>query len=306
MSENNEKNIESKKMDSLEQTLKELGIKGIPSLRIKTRLRSDAIREENERLYREVNEKYLPSIIKERNPGECIHVTGEMRALADRVHRSVCRKMRKKYNNRFTMVCYLSSMKKYFRQISKHKGRNDTPYVTIGGEILKWMRQNWRNLNLLWADYLDVFDLLGDAEVNLYALRKYEKIHFSVFADKYTLLQAKHPTGTHTKEVWLLESRPLFEILSSRSKKIISRAEYVHPRIFKELMLSISSSSALHILFLLYDNKKMMKEELCRQLGDLKAFQDLYVNLEAAGFIEDVGDFSQITEQGEEYFKLFL
>lgn len=290
-------------MDKLEDTLKELGIKDVASLGIEIRLHSDAIKEKNERLYEEVN-KNLLSIIEERNPGECIHITGETYALVDRLHRFVCRKMRKKYNNRFTIFCYLSPMEKYFGQITIRKGRNDAFYRSIGGEIVKWMRQNWKDV--LWIDFLDVFDLLGDAEVNLYALREYEKIHFSVFADKYILLQEKHPPSTRVKDVWLLESRRLNKILSSKAKKIMNRAEYLHQSIFKELTLSISSLSALHILFLLYDNKKMMKEELCHQLEDLKSFQDSYMNLEAAGFIEEVENFTQITKQGEEYSKLFL
>jgi hypothetical protein len=287
-------------MDKFEQTLKELGIKDAASLKIEKCLTSEADAEKNGLLYRAVNEEYLLPIVEEKNPGECIHITGEMRALADRSHRMVCRKMLEKYNDRFKMVCSLSVMQ-------KNGDRTESARFcrTIGTDILKWIQEDWKDPNLKWTDYIDIFDLLGDAEVGLYSLREPEKIHYSVFADEYVLLQASHPLGVHAKEVWLLRSRLLFEMLMERAKKIISHAKALPPSIFKELTLSVSNSTALHILFLLDERKKLTKEELREQIEDGAPFEDSYRNLKAAGFIGEARDSSFVTEEGKEYLKLF-
>jgi len=274
------------KMDKLGETLEELGIKDVASLEIEIRSHSGANEQGNKQLYEEAN-KTLLSIVEERNPGECIHITGEMRAFADRLHRLVCRKIWERHKSRFNMVCYLPRARRI-----------------AGREILKWNRQNWEDTP--WMDHLNVFDLLGDAVANLYALQDTEKMHYSVFADKYVLLQAKHPhPGPHVKEVWLLESRPLNKMLVSKAKEIISRGYYIPPSVFKELTLTISSPTALHILLSLYDKKKIMKEELFHQLKGLKLSKNSYMDLESAGFIEEVGNFVQVTKQGEDYLELF-
>lgn len=285
-------------MDKLERTLRELGIEDTASLGIRTYLASPADAEKNKQLYKQVNENYLLSILEERNPGECVHITGEMRALADRSHRLICRKTREKYNNRWTLVCSLPIMDKY-----KQRGRHF--HRTIGREILKWMQYDWKDASLMWIDYLDIFDLLGDNEVIIYTSPKPERIHYSTFANEYILLQAYHSVGKHVKEVWLLNSRKLFEILSEKTKEIISRSEPLPPRIFKNVTLSISSSNALHILFLLNENKEISTKDLLHQVKDEEAFQDPCTSLEAVGFIETIGDFSHITEQGKEYLSLF-
>lgn len=290
--------MESEKMDKLEQTLKELGIKDISSLKKEVCLSSPADKEKNGRLYRRVNAKYLLPMLDEKNLGECIHITGEISALADRLHRRVLRKSRENYDNRFKIVCSLSVMQKY-------KERDDLFYRNIGREILSWIRQKWKGLRFQWIDYLDVFDLLGDYEVKLYNLPRREKIHYSVFGDEYILLQAWHDVGVHVKEVWLLRSRQLFEILKERAKQIVDISELLHPRIFKELTLSLSNSSALHILSLLHENKKLKTEELNHQLNGQPSFRNSYANLEAAGFIATADNYTHITEQGEHYLSLF-
>lgn len=275
-------------MNKYDPTLMELGIRNPKELDIETKLESDAILEENVRLYKAVNEKFWLPAVEENDPGECFHITGEMRALADRLHRKICRKMKKKYNSKFNIACMLPKERKY----------------SEGTEILYWMKRDWSNLDLQWTDYLDVFDLIGNAEVNLYTLQEPEAIHYSVFAGEYVLLQEKHKSGD-VKAVWLLKSKPLFEILRSRAKKIIDRSKPLSARIFRELTLSVSNSTALHILSLLNGNTKILISNLHPKFDEAPSFQNSYSNLKALGLVETVGDFSQITEPGRQYLDLF-
>jgi hypothetical protein len=278
-------------MSNLCQTFEKLGIRNFSSLDVNVILHSDAVKEANEQLYRSVNQDFLLPMVEKEDPKECIHVTGEMRALSDRLHRLVCRKMVKKYNNRFKMVISLSSVEESYYKMNSFFGR----------EIMRWVRKEWRGLNLNWFDYLDVFDLLSDEEVTLYRLRQPEKIHFSIFAGEYVLLQAEHPPGTHVKEVWLLKSELLYKQLLAKCKEIINKAELLHPRVFRDFMLSISGPSAANILFLLRENKKMMIKQLISELKSLELLEDAYNNLRAAGFIEEMENYCLLTEEGKEY-----
>jgi hypothetical protein len=221
-----------------------------------------------------------------------------MRALADRSHRLVCRKEREIYHKRIQMVCSLPP-------VSKTSDRTDFFYNTLGAEILKWIQQDWQDPNLNWTDYLDIFDLLGDGYVPLYSLPQPERIHYSVFADEYVLLQAHHLPGVHAKEVWFLRSRRLFKLLRDKAIDTLSKAENLPSFIFKRLTLSVSNSTALQLLFLLSEKDELPREELFHKIEGFSSYQEVYGNLKAAGFVEEVAGFSKVTEQGCEYLKLF-
>jgi len=283
-------------MNKLEETLQELGISGITTLKIETLLMSPADAEKNERLYKEVNEKYLLPLVKQQDLGECIHITGEMRALSDSSHRMVCREERKKYHNRIKLVCSLPP-------ISKSKDRSSVFYNTTGSKILGWIKQDWKDPNLKWSDYLDIFDLIGDDYVSLYSLPRPEKIHYSVFGDEYVLLQAHHEVGIHKKEVWFLKSRPICDELREEAKSTVKSAENVSFSVFKRFTLSLSSMKALEILFLLSEKEIPRQKLLTKIRADSSELE--YFNLGAAGFIDECEGLSKITEQGNEYLKLF-
>jgi hypothetical protein len=211
-----------------------------------------------------------------------------MRALADPLHRIVCKELWKRYKSQFDMVFYLPPN-----------------YKRTAQDIMKYNRKAWGQSS--WIDHLEVFDLLSDGIVNLYASPHLEKIHYTVYNDKYVLLQAEHEHLQHVKEVWLLESESLAERFLSYAKEVRSKCEYLQPILFKRFTLSISSEIALHVLFSLYDEEKIEKETLYRELKKIKLFQESCLeDLEAIGFIQEVDGFIKLTEDGKEYLKLFI
>lgn len=282
-------------MDELSETLANLGVTGVDLHSIKIIDRSEPVAEDNRQVYQSANNTLL-TLIEQGDPGECIHVTGEMRALSDHLHRSVCRQILERRGDRVNMIGYVPA-------VVRNRKREDSEYwKEMGRETLRWMRENWPDAT--WLDCVDALDLVADAEVNLYSLPRQEEMHYSIFGDRYVLLQAKHPHGQHTKSVWFIESKPVYSRLTTRAHKTLERARYIPASIFSELTLSLSSPSALHVLFYLVE-KSISKEEQSRQLEDLDVSRNVFLDLEAAGFVSEVEDFLQITSEGENYLSLF-
>jgi predicted transcriptional regulator len=274
----------------LEETFRELDVKDITSLNIQICEHSSADVEENAYVYRKTNEILLSMLQEGKSLGGSTHITGEMRALADPPHRRVCRENWNLDRSRLNVVAYLP-----------------TKYRTFGRDIWAWNLKSWEKKEADWMNHLDAFDLLANAKVNLFALQKLEKIHYSVFGDRYILLQSKHSHGTHAKPVWLLESTSLVEVLAPKTERTLEKAEYINSRIFKEFTLAISSSTALHILFSLLDHGKIEGMKFRASLKkDMRLFQESYIeDLKAVGFIKEDGGVIQITEAGKDYLKLF-
>jgi hypothetical protein len=132
-----------------------------------------------------------------------------------------------------------------------------------------------------------------------------EEMHYSVFGDKYVLLQAKHEHGQRVKEVWFAESAPLNRILTERAKGIIGRGMYLPPSIFKELTLSISSETALCALSILDERKRMSEGEFRSGLQLIGLSEETYADLKAAAFVEEITSSVRITTIGENYLQLF-
>jgi hypothetical protein len=267
------------------ETLAELGVRGISQLKIEVLKFSPPDEQQNARVYSRVNEVLEERI---RQTGlECTHITGEMRALADPHHRKVCRKNWQAHKRRIDVVCYLP--KRY-----RNKGR----------DVWRWNRRNWQHTD--WHNQLDAYDLLGNGEVRLFGLTEREPIHYSVFFDRFVLLQSRHSPPSHTKRVWLLESVRLTEILREKAEKIVSRAERVSPRLFRDLCLSLSSPLALDCLFTVRESGAVNEEWLYSRLKQFaKPPYDFLGDLMAVNFIKRAEGNLIITAQGKDYLKLF-
>ena len=64
---------------------------------------SPATSEANKAIHAKANDQLLRALL-DNSAGHCIHITGEMRALADPFHRRLCAELAKRVNTRFTIV----------------------------------------------------------------------------------------------------------------------------------------------------------------------------------------------------------
>jgi hypothetical protein len=76
---------------ALSKTLEQAHLEHIKVEKIKWLAFADADVEQNEKVHRATNDLLL-TLVVDGNPGRCIHVTGEMRALLDPFHREICAK----------------------------------------------------------------------------------------------------------------------------------------------------------------------------------------------------------------------
>lgn len=280
------KEISVKLHEALRQTILDAGIKRPEKLDIEIVDYSPADERENIKIYEKANETWLCNV-EEKDPGKCVHITGEMRALSDPLHRQVCRRLWEKYKSRCSMAFYLP-----------------LEYESNARGILSRNRQNWKGVS--WSNHMDVFDLLSEGIVNLYFSRQAEAIHYSVFGNEYVLLQAKHEHGQHVKEVWLIRSEPLNEVLSIQAKRTIIKSKYMQPTLSGDLMMSVSGPLALHILISLSEKGNMSKDELFLKISASETFRDNCLrDLENFGFVEQSDADLQLTSDGAKYLSIF-
>jgi len=270
---------------NLKITLEELGIRNIVDQNIEIISFSPRDESRNKAIYKIVNEGLLHTI-EERDPGEIIHITGEMRAISDPMHREVCRNMWEKYHHKVNINFNLPE-----------------GFSPTGREILDYNRRAWGGTT--WNTHLAVFDLIGDGIVNLYNTPQLEKIHFSLFEKKKILLQSMHEHYAHSKDVWILESESLFNKLFPYSKQVQEKSEFLQPNIFKRFIFSINSNIALQSLFTLHDNGPIEKTHFFEELKTLSIDYDNTIkDLSMIGFINEKSSLVNITSDGEDYLKL--
>lgn len=280
----------------LETTLRQLGIKDLSPAAYNVLIEGTATEEENQRVYDYANRTLLEYIGGDRF-GECIHVTGEARALGDPLHRYVCRAVAESYEHRIKMVCYVP------RLLTPDRLESTESWRQISRKAFDWMSQTWTARS--WRDYVDAMDLMADGDIELYVLPKKEGMHFSVFLDRFVLLQAKHPHGAATKDVWFLESSTLHAALSSIAHQVVAKARKVPTNGFRDMSLSLGSPRALHILFRLRDEGGLEKHVVQRELTNIGADWGIVPDLESAGFIEKDDGFLRATRSGVEYLSCY-
>ncbi len=261
--------------DSLESTLDVIDV-NIPG-DLEVIEYSPASEEANEELYESAND-HMMSVIEEDEPGECIHITGEMRALADSFHRKVVQRLWERHESPFKMVFNLPQ-----------------DLDATGSGIMSYNRRAWENVS--WKDHISVFDLLKDGKVRLFDSPKVEPIHYTVYGDSFVMLQGEHDHLQHEKEVWLTDSRTLAERLVSDAEETIQSSTAIPPMVFNRFTASLSSDFALSIL-------------LKAQSGDLvesDEFEEPYLtNLQTIGFLSQNGNSIEITSSGEEFLEIML
>ncbi len=273
-------------LDSLKENFENIVKNPFENFEIEILEYSPALKEDNKNIYDEVN-KSLLEIINDHENGEYLHITGEMRAFSDPIHREKIKILYEKRNYQIKTVFYLPST----LQISGH-------------DILTYNKEHWDETN--WIDYLDAFDILGEGQALLYRVPEREELQYSLFGDELILFQSKHSSKVHIKEVWILKSRKLFKFLFNRAKNVINRSRFIHPMIFNDFKLSISNDATLHIMFLLLDNGKLDIERFNNEIKKINRFNEFNLeNLKILEFIQQTDEYIELTNYGKNYISIF-
>jgi hypothetical protein len=245
----------------------------------------------NKAVHAKANEQLLETLLRN-EPGHCIHITGEMRALADPFHRRLCAELVKRSKERFTIIYNVPS-----DQVNSPEG------------IRLWA-EKWRSK--AWTEKLSAINFIGDAFVDVRAYNTLDEIQYSVFGNRYILLQEKHSDEGNSKSalpkrVWLLESRTLNEFLTARAINIADKSKDIPETLFKRFLSNVNGVTAQNILArLARSNGSVSRDEVideALQEFDPEAADDLKA-LEAIGFVKsDKPTMLTLTGDGFQYLE---
>lgn len=271
----------------LHETLEKLGVDNLDISPSKVLGSSPPEKVENARVYALCNQIMLDELRGE-NLGPIYHVTGEMRAVSDPLHREVCRMAWKQHGTPVVMMAHIPPERR-----------------KTGRDVWKWNTENWPPQ--LWSNHLDVFHLFASGATALYMLPKAENMHFSLFGSKYVLLQEEHDHDAHVKRVWLLESERLRDALLPRVERCFKRTTELTSRLFHNFVGMLSDSLHLEILHEFHRPEGASPElfdEQCSLFGT--SFDEVIGNLAAVGFLRVTHGRTEITNDGREFFSLFV
>ena len=251
---------------------------------------SKATVEGNEAVHLKANEQLLEVLMRE-DAGPCYHITGEMRALADRFHRRLCLELNKRADSRFVVIY---NIPEEFRQTPDGVG--------------KWSSNCWGSKS--WTEKLSAMRLIGDQVVDVRAYNTTDEIQYSVFGNRYVLLQEKHweEVWSHKskpKRVWLLRSAHLNEFLTAKAMKIANVAADIPETLFRRFSARVNGITSRIIL------NTLARNGVCTSIAnvidkdlehfDPEASRELEA-LKAIGFVSDAKEGQLcITPSGEHF-----
>ena len=221
---------------ALSATFEQAGIGTVDPRKVTCLAFSEANQVDNELVYSAAND-LLVTLIKDKSVGHCIHVTGEMRAEADPFHRRVCAEIYERGQEKFSLIYNIPP--KY----------RDSP-EGVG----QWNAESWRRSG--WVDRLSAFSIIGKDMVDVFAYDTLDKIQFTVFGDRYVLLQEKHNDevnedpkgGAILKRVWLLACEKLNQAFAEKALAIKSDAEALPDALFRRFAVSIHGVTSRAII----------------------------------------------------------
>lgn len=219
---------------ALISTLDLTGLESPNPKRIKTLAFSSAKKQENKRVHQATN-RLIFELLSTEDLGTCIHVTGEARAMTDPFHRQVCAEMRRRNKGSFFVLYNIPDD----RRVS-------------AAALVQWNLSRWASGTLSrWDEELRTIDVIAKRSVNLLAYNTLDEIQYSVFGDKYVLLQEKHSDNATSKRVWLLESEGVNSHLTERAKGFVAAAADIDEGLFREFIVNLSGTAARRCLSLL-------------------------------------------------------
>lgn len=274
---------------NLFKTLEHAGITDSQSYKLSV-LKEGKTRDAIKSVHKETN-SLIQDRLSNKSLGECIHITGEMRALTDPFHRYMCEQISNKSEEDIFKIVY---------NLPEEKINSVT-------EIVEWNLDNWSSKmkNRKWVEELRTIHSIANRSVNLYTLDTSNKIQYSVFGNKYILLQEDHKDKADTKHTWLLESEALNAELTIKASELIKISENVDEGYYGKFTQNIGGISSKRLLNMLTEKNKLSRDIL---LNDIiaKDFTDdvdeILKSLKIMNFIaEDNFSDISITTNGREF-----
>ncbi|RXJ98139.1 hypothetical protein CRV02_14020 [Arcobacter sp. CECT 8989] len=245
-------------------------------------------KESRNKVHLETN-NLLEDSLNKNSLGECIHITGEMRALTDPFHRYLCEKINNTNEDVFKVVYNLPQ-----------NLMNDTT------KIIEWNLDNWSlNKGFNWIEELRTIYSIANRSVNLYSLDTTNKIQYSVFGNKYILFQGAHEDKSNEKHTWLLESESLNIALTQNAEKLINISTDInegHYRKFTQELNSFASKRVLSILGTkdIIQDSQIFSDTVLQDLTD--SIEETLNVLKAIKFINYEQNQLKLTLKGRSFF----
>jgi hypothetical protein len=276
---------------ALAKTLEQAGIRDVQLDKLTWLAYGDADETENKKVHQRTNEVLLDLLLSGEF-GACIHVTGEMRALLDPFHRQVCSEM---YRRKGAYFFVLHDVPEEHR-----KDQNS---------VIRWNLSRWAAKGTQkWDEQLRTLDVIGERAVDVRAHNTLNEIQYSVFGNKYVLLQEKHKDTAPAKRLWLLESERLNQLLTERGHALLRNSSEIDEGWYRSFLINLSGIASRMVLGKLAEGGQHFTEQLLdsEMLAQFDPAPLTSVDaLLAIGFVDDRGDGKlEITSQGREYLKL--
>lgn len=222
--------------------------------------------------------------------GECIHVTGEMTALTDPFHRYLCEEISRKEQKVFRVIFNLP----------KQHMQNTT-------KILEWNLEGWASVkpDRKWYEELRTIYSIANRSVSLYAFDTSNEVQYSVFGNKYILLQEKHENRITDKHTWLLESKSANSFLSIKAEELIKKSKDIDEGNYRRFTQNINSVASKYFLSILCKTHSLPIEKLITDdtASDFtESTQEIIDTLIIMNFIKlDENESVIITDSGREF-----
>ncbi|MCE3269031.1 MAG: hypothetical protein K0R49_1283 [Burkholderiales bacterium] len=273
--------------EALETTLQLAGIKN-PNLRKIKILEFGGANDRSAKIVHDATNKILFNQLSESDLGLCVHVTGEMRALIDPFHRQLCEEMVRLNKGQFQVLFYAPEDKQADNE-----------------QLVSWNLERWtRKSKVHWKERIKTINTIANQCVDILAYDTRNEIQYSVFGNKYVLLQERHSDSALNKRVWLLEAERVNEELSEKAMSFINNAKNINEVAFRDFSLNLTTVAAKRILSMVHDLPKevdsILNDSLVRNFtrNPEKAFGAL----KAMKFIEEIEDNKiKITDSGREF-----
>lgn len=275
-------------LENLEKTLAYAGINDISIF--ENNVKSHGYSEDDRKIVHNATNQVIQNSLESNSLGECIHITGEMRALTDPFHRYICDQINQKDKDVFRIVYNLPEA-----------------YMDDTTKILEWNLDSWKSTNKerLWQEELRTIYSIANRSVNLYALDTSDEIQYSVFGHKYILLQEKHLDRATNKHTWLLESEALNAELTIKAEEFIKKSKDVDEGNYRKFTQDLNSVASQRFLNLLSQNSmnilELLKDEVANDFTD--STQEIINTLKVMNFLKIENEKVIITENGKDFIK---
>lgn len=230
----------------------------------------------------------LEKSLKDNSLGECIHITGEMRALTDPFHRYLCDQINKKNKDVFKVVYNLPN-----------------EYIADTTKIIETNLENWNLKSDNWIEELRTIYSIANRSVNLYSLDTSDKIQYSVFGNKYILFQGEHQDKSKEKHTWLIESESLNSILTIKAEELITKSTDISEGHYRKFTQELNSYASQRF-FNIFQNKSIIsksdifKDSIINDLTD--SVENILNIMKAMKFIDLNQEKVKLTEKGKSFF----